>query len=240
MEFRIGINVGDVMVKDGDIFRDGVNIAARLEGLAEPGGICISRGIHDHILNKLPFRFEDLGEKSVKNISQPIRVFRLLPEGRETGGPLGETNPMLPDEAPLPEVEPIPSLLEEVPAAPTSEPQSVEIEFWDLIKNSARADEYVAYLEQYPALTRSGENPAASGIRRIGRLNCRFGSWSARARIPRWLRRTYRNIPMVSSSHAYAPTLGERSVLPLEMQELNIGTFANRLRSACELPARLT
>jgi len=75
MHFRIGINVGDVMVKEGDIFGDGVNIAARIEGLARPGGICISRGIHDHVMKKLPFEFEDLGEKSVKNIAQPIRVF---------------------------------------------------------------------------------------------------------------------------------------------------------------------
>ena len=60
MQFRIEINVGDVMLKDGDIFGDGVNIAARLEGLADPGGICISRGIHDHVMKKLPFEFEDL------------------------------------------------------------------------------------------------------------------------------------------------------------------------------------
>src|SRR5580692_11031437 len=81
MWFRIGINVGDVMVKDGDIFGDGVNIAARIEGLAEPGGICISRGVHDHVLRKTSYRFEDLGEKSVKNIAQPIRVFRVICEG---------------------------------------------------------------------------------------------------------------------------------------------------------------
>ena len=68
------------MVKDGDIFGDGVNIAVRLEGLAEPGGICISRGVHDHVRRKLPYGFEDLGEQSVKNIAQPICVFRLIPD----------------------------------------------------------------------------------------------------------------------------------------------------------------
>ena len=80
MWFRIGINIGDGMVKDGDIFGDGVNIAARLESLAEPGGICISRGVHDHVRRKLHYGFEDLGEQSVKNIAQPIRVFRLIPD----------------------------------------------------------------------------------------------------------------------------------------------------------------
>ena len=82
MQFRIGINVGDVMLKDEEIFGDGVNIAARLEGLADPGGICISRGIHDHVMKKLPFEFEDLGEQTVKNIAQPVRVYRLLLDER--------------------------------------------------------------------------------------------------------------------------------------------------------------
>ena len=75
--FRIGINVGDVMVKDGDIFGDGVNIAARLETLADPGGICVSRGVRDHVRKMGQYVFEDLGEQSVKNIAQPIRAFRV-------------------------------------------------------------------------------------------------------------------------------------------------------------------
>src|SRR3984893_18274927 len=83
MEFRIGLNVGDVMVKDGDIFGDGVNIAARLEALAEPGGICVSRGVRDHIRRKLPYGFEDLREEGAQNIPRPIRVFRLL-TGKQT------------------------------------------------------------------------------------------------------------------------------------------------------------
>ena len=66
--FRIGINVGDVMVKDGDIVGDGVNIAARLETLAEPGGICISRGVRDHVRKMGQYAFQDLGEHTVKNI----------------------------------------------------------------------------------------------------------------------------------------------------------------------------
>src|SRR3982751_7087018 len=81
LRFRIGINVGDVMVKDGDIFGDGVNIAARLEGLAEPGGICVSRGVRDHIRHKVAVGFDDLGEQSVKNIARPVRAFSLRLNG---------------------------------------------------------------------------------------------------------------------------------------------------------------
>jgi class 3 adenylate cyclase len=145
MYFRIGINVGDVMVKEGDIFGDGVNIAARLEGLAEPGGICISRGIHDHVMKQLPFDFEDLGEKSVKNIAQPIRVFRLILERREIELQPNEPVPSLRDV----EVE-IPSLSEGAPVALAPDPKAVEIEYWDSIKNSTIATEYEAYLAQYP------------------------------------------------------------------------------------------
>jgi adenylate cyclase len=71
IEFRIGIHQGDIIVEDGDIFGDGVNLAARLEGLAEPGGICISDRVHADVA------FEDLGDQQVKNISRPVRVFRV-------------------------------------------------------------------------------------------------------------------------------------------------------------------
>src|ERR1700737_1995463 len=80
MEFRIGVNLGDVMVDGEQIYGDGVNVAARLESLADPGGICISRTVHENIRNKLPLNYEDLGEQSVKNIAEPVRVYRVLPE----------------------------------------------------------------------------------------------------------------------------------------------------------------
>src|ERR1700736_6319526 len=70
-------DAGDVMVKDGDIFGDGVNVAARLEGLVRGGEICISRGVHDHLRHRGGMLFEDLGEQLVKNIAHPIRAFRL-------------------------------------------------------------------------------------------------------------------------------------------------------------------
>jgi TolB-like protein/Flp pilus assembly protein TadD len=81
IEFRIGINVGDVIIEGGDVFGDGVNIAARLEQLAEPGGICISRAAYEQVRDKLAFKFQDCGQQTVKNITRPIRVYRFAAEG---------------------------------------------------------------------------------------------------------------------------------------------------------------
>src|SRR5262249_24755128 len=78
--FRVGINLGDVIAESDDIYGDGVNVAARLEALAEPGGIRISRMVRDQIRDKLPYPFQDKGEQSVKNIARPVRVYALHPE----------------------------------------------------------------------------------------------------------------------------------------------------------------
>ena len=77
LAFRIGINVGDIIVEDGDILGDGVNVAARLEGLAEPGGICIARNVWNQVKAKLGLPFEPMGEHRVKNIAEPITVYRI-------------------------------------------------------------------------------------------------------------------------------------------------------------------
>ena len=89
IEFRVGINLGDIMIDGDDIFGDGVNIAARLETLAEPGGICISRVVRDQVRDKLDFAFEDRGEVQVKNITRPVRVFdlRIILGETATSGP---------------------------------------------------------------------------------------------------------------------------------------------------------
>lgn len=76
--FRIGINVGDVVEQYGDLLGDGVNVAARLEGLAEPGGVCLSRSARDQVRDRLDLELEDLGEIEVKNITRPVRVFRVV------------------------------------------------------------------------------------------------------------------------------------------------------------------
>jgi TolB-like protein len=77
IELRIGINLGDVIVEGDDIYGDGVNLAARIEALADPGGVFVSNTVHDQVRDRLPFVFEDLGEQQVKNIARPVRVYRV-------------------------------------------------------------------------------------------------------------------------------------------------------------------
>ena len=94
IEFRIGINLSDIMVEDNDIFGDGVNVAARLEALAEPGGICVSRVVRDQVRDRLDVRFEDLGAQQVKNIARPVRVYRALTAGEAKPPPAAAPRPL--------------------------------------------------------------------------------------------------------------------------------------------------
>ena len=87
MEFRIGVHLGDIRIEEGRIYGDGVNIAARLEGLAEAGGICISTTVHDQVQQKLDLGYEDLGEQTLKNITQPVRAYRIALGAGEPGAP---------------------------------------------------------------------------------------------------------------------------------------------------------
>src|ERR1700750_3044616 len=96
IRFRMGINLGDVIAEGEDIFGDGVNVAARLEALAEPGGICVSRVVRDQGRDKLDYAFEDLGEQTVKNIARPARAYRV----RERAAPVVEPSSLAPQ--PLP------------------------------------------------------------------------------------------------------------------------------------------
>jgi TolB-like protein/class 3 adenylate cyclase len=106
IEFRIGLNVGDIIIDGGDIFGDGVNIAARLEGLAEPGGIWASRVVREQVRDKLSIAFEDMGEREVKNIARPVRAWRIAPAGAVAAGgsapPAGPAIPSKPSIAVLP------------------------------------------------------------------------------------------------------------------------------------------
>ena len=98
MEFRIGINLGDILHKDDRIYGDGVNVAARIESIADPGGICISRGVFDQVKKKVRQGFEYLGEHNVKNITEPVRIYRILSapefEGKVIGEPATRSTPI--------------------------------------------------------------------------------------------------------------------------------------------------
>ena len=90
---RIGINLGDIIIDEADIFGDGVNVAARLEGLADPGGICVSRIVRDQVRDKLGFGFEDLGQRQVKNIARPVHVFRIPLDAHASAAAGRDTKP---------------------------------------------------------------------------------------------------------------------------------------------------
>jgi len=96
IEFRIGINLGDVIVEGDDIYGDGVNIAARIEALADPGGVFVSNTVHDQVRDRLPFTFEDLDEQQVKNIARPVRVYRVRDTDKSASAPAPTVLP-LPD-----------------------------------------------------------------------------------------------------------------------------------------------
>ena|SRR5437762_6132396 len=94
IEFRIGINVGDIIVESDDIYGNGVNVTARLEALSEPGGICVSRMVRDEVRDKLDYAFDDIGEQQVKNIARPVRVYRVHEAGVAAKSPAPPTLPL--------------------------------------------------------------------------------------------------------------------------------------------------
>jgi len=87
MEFRFGINVGDVLTSEGDLYGDGVNVAARVQALAEPGGICITDTVYNHVKARLPYEFQSLGAKELKNIAQPVNIYAVIRKLKSAAGP---------------------------------------------------------------------------------------------------------------------------------------------------------
>ena len=126
MLFRIGIHVGDVLSTPENVFGDGVNVAARVQALSHPGGICVSRVVRDHLRGKTAVAFIDRGEHKLKNISRPLRIFDV-----------SHGDPQAVDVT--------------VEAAPSGEADPTELAFWDSVKESQDSVEFEAYLEQYPA-----------------------------------------------------------------------------------------
>jgi adenylate cyclase len=138
IEFRVGINLGDVIVEAEDIFGDGVNIAARLEALAEPGGVLVSNTVHDQVRDRLLLAFEDLGDQQVKNIARPVRVYRV----RDRAGPAEEPFSAPPQPLPLPDK---PSIAVLPFANMSSDPEQ---EFFA----DGIAEDVITALSRYPSL----------------------------------------------------------------------------------------
>jgi adenylate cyclase len=103
IEFRIGIHVGDIIIDDNDIFGDGVNIAARLEGIAEPGGVCISDDAHRQIRGKIDVAFDNIGEQTLKNIAEPMRAWRIRPAGEASPAIRSSSSPIQVQDLALPD-----------------------------------------------------------------------------------------------------------------------------------------
>ena len=161
MRLRIGINLGDVMVKDGDIFGDGVNVAARIEGLVKGGEICVSRGVRDHLRHRGGMVFEDLGEQLVKNIAHPIRAFRLR-LGQDTSTPEA---PIPGDADESPEIAPAPAALSELSA---DNEVALELALWDSVKDGSpgELDPTWRSIPKAPL----PHSPAPGSMQRRGRL----------------------------------------------------------------------
>lgn len=164
IEFRVGINVGDIIIDDQDIYGDGVNIAARLESLAAPGGICISRVVRDQVRDKLDFSFEDMGEQQVKNITRPIRTHRIVLSG--AAGACAQ---------------PVPSA-----RSVSQKPSMVVLPFANMSGDAEQ--EYFSdgitedIITNFDGARRLGVSPALRGSVRVGRWACRIPRARRRSR----------------------------------------------------------
>ena len=208
LRFRIGINVGDVIMDGDDVFGDGVNIAARLEALAPPGGICVSQVVRDQVENKLNFGFADLGDQEVKNIAQLVRVF----EVRLDGGTMTVPAPSRPTRlrrggmnAAL--LAAAAAALTVVVAAtllwPRSDPQ--EIALWESVRDSENPLELRAYLDRYPK--GAFAEPARSRLERLA------PAWIARAVSEGREAESRRDFKTAHARYRAAADLGEPAAL---------------------------
>jgi adenylate cyclase len=148
MLFRIGVNFGDVMVKEGDLYGDDVNVAARLEGIAEAGGICVTRAVRDQLRDRVEFEFDDLGEQQVKNIERPV-----------LNGATANETAQAPNGSQGRALDPL--------------AVSIEVTFWNSVKDSNDTAMFEAYLNKYP----DGEFKALAELRLL-RLRVERGSQS--------------------------------------------------------------
>ena len=194
IEFRIGIHQGDIVVEDGDIFGDGVNIAARLEGLARPGGICVSARVQEDAVGKLDLAFEDMGEQALRNIARPVKAFRVAT------GPLstvaqGELTLALPDK---------PSIAVLPFANMSSDPEQ---EFFA----DGIADDVITALSHYPSLFVIARNSSftykgrAVDVKQVGReLGVRYALEGSLRKAGSRIRVTAQLVEAETGKHTWA------------------------------------
>jgi adenylate cyclase len=194
IEFRIGINVGDVVVEDGDIFGDAVNVAARLEGLAEPGGVCVSALVQRDAAGKLDLAFEDLGEQTLKNIARPLRVYRVATERDAEAAP--EPAPLALPDKPSVAVLPFTNM--------SSDPEQ---EFF----SDGIAEDIITALSRYPSLFVIARNSSfaykgrAVDIKQIGReLGVRYVLEGSLRTAGNRIRATAQLVEAETSKHVWA------------------------------------
>ena len=204
IEFRIGVNLGDVIAEAEDIFGDGVNITARLEALAEPGGVFVSNTVHDHVRDRLPFAFEDLGEQQVKNIARPVRVYRVRDAGVAAKNPSARGQSALP----LPDK---PSIVV-LPFVNMSNDPEQEF-FADGI-----AEDVITALSRYPSLFVIARNSSftykdrAVDVKQIGReLGVRYVLEGGLRKAGNRIRVTVQLVETETGKHVWGPCCTDRS-----------------------------
>jgi len=220
--FRVGINVGDVMVGADDLFGDGVNIAARLEGVAAPGGICLSSSAYDHVCGKIGVEFADLGEQNLKNIDRPVRVYAVVPDRSGAAAQIGGATPK-PFSAPRLSIVVLPFV--NIGDDPEQD------YFVDGVTESLTTD-----LSRISGSFVIARNTAFSyggksrDVRQIGReLNVRYGLEGSVQRADNRLRVNVQLIDAETGNHLWAERFDKRVTDLFDMQDEIVSRLANAL-----------
>jgi TolB-like protein/class 3 adenylate cyclase len=220
--FRVGINIGDVIVKADDLFGDGVNIASRLEGVAKPGGICLSLSAYDQVCGKVGVEFADLGEQNLKNITRPVRVYAVLPDGPGAAAQIGGATPE-PRSAPRLSIVVLPFVnIGENPGQDYFVDGVTESLTTDLSRISGSFVIACSTAFSYRGKSRD--------VRQIGReLNVRYGLEGSVQRIDNRLRVNVKLIDAETGNQLWAERFDKRVTDLFDMQDEIVSRLANAL-----------
>jgi TolB-like protein len=220
--FRVGINIGDVIVKADDLFGDGVNIASRLEGVAKPGGICLSLSAYDQVCGKVGVEFADLGEQNLKNITRPVRVYAVLPDGSSAAAPMVDAMPE-PRSAPRLSIVVLPFVnIGENPGQDYFVDGVTESLTTDLSRISGSFVIACSTAFSYRGKSRD--------VRQIGReLNVRYGLEGSVQRIDNRLRVNVQLIDAETGNQLWAERFDKRITDLFDMQDEIVSRLANAL-----------